>query len=73
MAREHLIALAARTPLLAGADERMFLDIDSLLRRSTATPSRAPPSVMPRSPAARCCGWACPHRSPPSPRRPPRR
>ncbi|EUA16152.1 putative tnpC protein [Mycobacterium xenopi 4042] len=32
MAREHLIALAARTPLLAGADERMFLDIDSLLR-----------------------------------------
>jgi len=32
VAREHLIALAARTPLLAGADERMFLDIDSLLR-----------------------------------------
>jgi Transposase DDE domain group 1 len=30
--RAHLIALAARTPLLAGADERMFLDIDSLLR-----------------------------------------
>jgi len=33
VAREHLIALAARTPLLlAGSDERMFLDIDSLLR-----------------------------------------
>ena len=32
VARAHLIALAARTPLLAGADERMFLDIDSLLR-----------------------------------------
>ena len=32
VAREHLIALAARTPLLAGTDERMFLDIDSLLR-----------------------------------------
>jgi hypothetical protein len=32
VAREHLIALAARTGLLAGADERMFLDIDSLLR-----------------------------------------
>ena len=30
--REHLIALAARTGLLAGADERMFVDIDSLLR-----------------------------------------
>src|SRR4029077_12785326 len=32
VAREHLIALAQRTPLLAGTDERMFLDIDSLLR-----------------------------------------
>ena len=32
VARAHLVALAARTPLLAGADERMFLDIDSLLR-----------------------------------------
>ena len=29
---QHLIALAARTGLLAGADERMFVDIDSLLR-----------------------------------------
>ena len=32
VARAHLIALAARTPLLPGTDERMFLDIDSLLR-----------------------------------------
>ena len=32
VARAHLMALAARTPLLPGADERMFLDIDSLLR-----------------------------------------
>src|SRR5271165_1298451 len=32
VARAHLVALAARTPLLAGADEQMFLDIDSLLR-----------------------------------------
>jgi hypothetical protein len=32
VARAHLVELAARTPLLAGADERMFLDIDSLLR-----------------------------------------
>ena len=32
VARAHLIARAARTPLLAGADERMFVDIDSLLR-----------------------------------------
>lgn len=28
----HLLALAARTPLLAGIDERVFVDIDSLLR-----------------------------------------
>ena len=32
MAREHLIALAARTPLLPGIQQRAFLDIDSLLR-----------------------------------------
>lgn len=31
-ARAHLAALAARTPLLAGADQRTFTDIDSLLR-----------------------------------------
>ncbi|GAA2396840.1 IS1380 family transposase [Dactylosporangium salmoneum] len=30
--RRHLLALAARTPLLAGIDERVFIDIDSLLR-----------------------------------------
>src|SRR6476660_5056118 len=30
--RAHLIALAQRTALLPGTDERMFLDIDSLLR-----------------------------------------
>ena len=32
VARAHLLALAARTALLAGADDRMFVDIDSLLR-----------------------------------------
>ncbi|KAF0963328.1 IS1380 family transposase ISMva3 [Rhodococcus sp. T7] len=30
--RRHLIALAARTPLLPGIEDRAFLDIDSLLR-----------------------------------------
>ncbi|PND54101.1 transposase [Mycobacterium sp. ENV421] len=30
--RTHLVALAARTPVLSGAEEGMFLDIDSLLR-----------------------------------------
>ena len=32
VARAHLIALAARTGLLAGSGERVFADIDSLLR-----------------------------------------
>ena len=30
--RAHLVALAARVPLLPGAEERVFIDIDSLLR-----------------------------------------
>ena len=30
--RRHLVALAARTPVLAGIDQRAFIDIDSLLR-----------------------------------------
>ena len=30
--REHLAALSRRVPLLPGADERAFVDIDSLLR-----------------------------------------
>ena len=30
--REHLVALCGRVDLLAGADERVFIDIDSLLR-----------------------------------------
>ena len=32
VARAHLVALAARVPLLPGAQERVFIDIDSLLR-----------------------------------------
>ena len=32
VARGHLVALARRTPLLPGIEERAFLDIDSLLR-----------------------------------------
>ncbi|MGH3969267.1 MAG: IS1380 family transposase, partial [Mycobacterium sp.] len=32
VARAHLVALAQRTPLLAGIEQRAFLDIDSLLR-----------------------------------------
>ena len=32
--REHLVALCERTDLLPGAHEQMFIDIDSLLRRT---------------------------------------
>ena len=32
VARAHLVALAARVPLLAGIEQRAFVDIDSLLR-----------------------------------------
>ncbi len=32
VARMHLVALAARTPLLPGSEQRVFVDIDSLLR-----------------------------------------
>jgi Transposase DDE domain group 1 len=32
VARAHLVALAKRTPLLPGIEQRAFLDIDSLLR-----------------------------------------
>jgi len=67
VAREHLAALAARTALLPGIEQRAFLDIDSLLRPvyGHLNLSRVPRSGTPRSPAARCCGWACPRRSPP--------
>ena len=61
-------------PAAAGHEQRVFLDIDSLLRPVYGhKPSRAPRSGTPRSPAARCCGWACPRRSPPSRRPVPRR
>ena len=32
VARAHLVALAARTPLLPGIEQRAFVDVDSLLR-----------------------------------------
>src|SRR5258708_4831956 len=32
VARQHLVALAARVPLLPGIEQRVFVDIDSLLR-----------------------------------------
>ena len=57
VAREHLIALAARTPLLAGADERMFIGL------AAAPGLRAPQTrrlVRARQDRrARCCAKGC--------------
>ena len=60
VARAHLVALAKRTPLLPGIEQRAFLDIDSLLRPSMGMPSRARRSGTPRSPDGRCCAGDCP-------------
>ena len=60
VARAHLAALAKRTPLLPGIEQRAFLDIDSLLRPVYGMPSRARRSGTPRSPDGRCCAGGCP-------------
>lgn len=67
-AREHLAALAARTPLLPGIGERAFIDIDSLLRPVYGHHKQGASFGHARSPAGRYCVWVCPRRSAPSPR-----
>jgi hypothetical protein len=55
-ARDTLVALAGRTPILTGADVLTFVDIDSMLRRvSTANRSRASDSATRRSAATTSC------------------
>src|SRR5262249_32169572 len=73
VAREHLVALAARTPLLAGIEERAFLDIDSLLRPVYRHSKQGLAAGTPRSLGRRCCGAGSPRRSPRCPPRLPRR
>ena len=73
VARAHLVALAARVPLLPGQKNASTSTSTRCCARSTATRNRAPRSGTPRSPAARCCVWASHRRSPPSPQRRPRR
>ena len=72
VARAHLVALAACRCCRASSSARLWTST-RCWARSTGTTSRAPRSGTPRSPAARCCGWASHRRSPPSRRRPPRR
>jgi hypothetical protein len=69
--REHPVAMAGRTQLLIGIDERAFIDIDSLstccCARCTGTPSRAPPADTPRSPANRASSASSSAPAPSSP------
>jgi hypothetical protein len=49
VARQLLAELASAAPLLPGADVLAFIDMDSMQKGSTGTPSRAPGSGTPRS------------------------
>ena len=66
-------ALCERVDLLAGADVRAFIDIDSLLRPVYGHTKQAPPTGTPRSPASRCCVRGSPRWRPPSAPIPPHR
>ena len=58
--REHLVALCGRVDLLPGADERVFVDIDSLLRPVYGHAKQGASMGTPRSPASRSCARGCP-------------
>jgi len=53
--REHLVALAERTELLAGLADQAFVDIDSLLRPVYGHAKQGASYGTPRSPVSRCC------------------
>ena len=60
VARAHLIALAARTPLLVALTSGCFWTSTRCCARSTGTTNKAPRSGTPRSPGARYCARGCP-------------
>ena len=64
--REHLVALCERVDLLPGADQRVFIDIDSLLRPVMAHKPRRTASSFRR------CGPRRHHRYSPHPHTSPR-
>ena len=51
VAARLLVALSGRTPLLPGAEQTTFIDIDDTCARCTATPSKAPASATAASAA----------------------
>ncbi len=60
VAREHLAALAQRTPLLPGIEQRAFWTSTRCCARSTDTRNKGLRSGTPRSPDGRCRARACP-------------
>ena len=73
VARAHLVALAQRTPLLPGIDERAFLDIDSLLRPVYGHHKQGASFGHAKIASRALLRRACRRRSPRSRRRPRRR
>ena len=57
--RRHLVALARRTPILAGSNSAAWSTSTRCCGRCTATPNRVPRSATRRSPARVCCAGAC--------------
>ncbi len=58
-ARAHLVALAERTPVLAGPISGCSSTSTRCCARFTVTPNRARVSGTPRSPGGKCCVVAC--------------
>ena len=73
VARAHLVALAQRTPLLPGIEQRVFVDIDSLLRPVYGHAKQGASFGHAKIASRALLRWACPRRSPRCPRRPRRR
>src|SRR5690242_13588669 len=71
--RAHLVNLVQNTGLLPGIGQRVFVDIDSLPRPTSAAPNRGRATATPRSPASGSSARACHRWRPPCPRRTVRR
>ena len=53
--RHHLVAICGHVELLPGADQRAFVDIDSLLRPVYGQAKQGASTGTPRSPGSRSC------------------
>ena len=57
--RAHLVTLVGSTGLLPGISQRVFVDIDSLLRPTFGHANKAPATATPRSPENKSSAGAC--------------